>query len=274
MNERSESKAANSTHSRSARKPDPRWTKLGADMAANVTVSVTVTGVAKNGNGQTCGLQTKLEGLRAFLPGSRIPRGQDAETLVGKTLEVKVIECDQDTGKLVVSRVAVLQSERAKFVESLVVGQEVTGTVVSVRESLGYFVDIGPLDALLHVSQTPYVDGVPQVFAVGETLTARVSQVNLAESKVALSMRAPRSVPQRSESENRPTNQKAMPVARVATAKSQTAIKPVTPAPVTAVRKVHRPGKSSAAAKPSRSAVTIYRSFADLSAALANKVSE
>jgi ribosomal protein S1 len=270
----SESSTANPTNSRQARKPDPRWTQLAGKMDAGVTVTVTVVEVAKDRDGRVCGLHTKLDGLRAFLPGSRIPRGQDAENLVGKTLEVKLIECDQNDrgGKLVVSRVAVVQSDRAKFVESLVVGTEVTGTVVSVRENLGYFVNIGALDALLHVSQTPLENGAPKEFAVGETLTARISQVNLAESKVALSMRAPRSEYNRSGNESRPQAQKTTPTAQVAAVKSPPAIKP---ASVPAVRKAHRPSsKSITAAKPSRSSITIYTSFADLLAATANKVSE
>lgn len=264
-----ESTPANSANSRPSRKSDQRFTQLAEKMASDATITVNVVDVAKDRNGRTCGLHTKLEGLRAFLPGSRIPRGQDAETLVGKTLEVKLIECDQSTGKLVVSRVAVVQSERAKFVESLVVDQEVTGTVVSVKENLGYFVNIGALDALLHVSQTNVV------FEVGDTVTARISQVNLADGKVALSMRMLRSETQRSGNESRQAH-KTPPIAPVTPVKAAAAIKPVAQAPAPAVRKAHRPyaGKSTAPAKPSRSSIPIYKSFADLSAALANQVSQ
>ncbi len=174
------------------RRPDPRWVKAAEWMASNATVSVTVVEVATNRDGRPCGLNTILEGLRAFLPGSQTPRGVVYQK--GMTIEVKVIECDANDrgGKLVVSRTAAMQDERQSFLSSLSEGQEVTGPVVSVVDNLGYFVNIGSMDALLHITQTPLEGGSPKVFQVGDTVTARISSINSDTGRVSLSMRAPR----------------------------------------------------------------------------------
>lgn len=182
------------TPNRAPEKKKDRWQDLAELMASGSSVQVTVTGVATNREGRTVGLNATLMGLRAFLPGSQVPRGAKFEELTGSTIEVKVIECDRSArgGKLVVSRTRHLESEAAGFVATLQIDSEITGTVVSVVPNLGYFVNIGKMDALLHVTQTPLENGSPKTFEVGDTVTARIASVNPETNKVGLTMRQPR----------------------------------------------------------------------------------
>lgn len=183
------------------RKPDPRWQVIAEQMEAKTSVSVNVTGVATNKERRPVGLNTTLTGLRAFLPGSLIPRSIKADSLVGQTIQVKITECAG--GKIVVSLAAHLAEEAGAFVKTLSVGDEVTGQVVSVVDQLGFFVNIGKVEALLHHSQTGLVDGSPKRFEVGETVTAKVASINLETNKVGLTMRPSRRERERQEPVNR-----------------------------------------------------------------------
>lgn len=186
---------------------DPRWQTAQEQMAANATVTVTVTSIATSKDSRPVGLNVSLNGLRGFLPGSLTPRGAKHNEMIGQTLKVKIVECER--GKLVVSLNAQRAEDAAAFVKTLVVGNEVTGRVVSVVDQLGYFVNIGEVEALLHVSQTPLDGGKPKVFQVGDELTARVSSVNLENNKVGLTMRPPRRdrpQGQRDNQQRRPDN--------------------------------------------------------------------
>lgn len=178
----------------SSLRPASRWSKLSELANSGATVTVNVKSLTTNRDGKTVGLNTELEGQRAFLPGSQMPRGVRFESLVGTTLEVKIIECDPKArpAKLVVSRTAQLKTEVDSFISTLVMGAEVEGEVVSVVENLGYFVRIGAVDALLHVTQTPLEGGAPKVFNVGDSVKAKISAIDTEKGKVGLTMRAPR----------------------------------------------------------------------------------
>lgn len=172
---------------------DKRWTEVSELVVSGATVSATVIDIATNKEGQRRGLSVKLHGLRGFLPGSEVPRGTNVDELKGKTVQVKVLESDPTArgGRLIVSMKAIVDGERKQFIEGLQVGSEVIGKVVAVLP-YGYFVNIGPLDALLPIKQTSLEGGQPKVLTEGETVTARVKEINLDGGKVALTMRQSR----------------------------------------------------------------------------------
>ena len=98
-----------------------------------------------------------LPGLKGFVPFSQINIGprQPSSEYIGKTFQFRVMRI---TGReAVLSRTEILreaqESERAKILESLVVGQVTTAKVVGI-ESIGVFVDIsGGLTALVPQSE-------------------------------------------------------------------------------------------------------------------------
>ena len=91
-----------------------------------------------------------VEGLRAFLPGSHFLAGQTpTEEFIGRKLEVKFLDVDKDTSRLVVShRKAVVDTQ----IHDLNVGSVLKGVVTAVKP-YGAFVDIGGMSGLLHISQ-------------------------------------------------------------------------------------------------------------------------
>lgn len=145
------------------------------------------------------GYVIEIGGGRGFCPHAQIDlmRIEDPETLVGRAMMFKVIEL-RDGRDPVVSRRAVLVAERALMAEEtrkqLVVGGRFRGRVTSIRD-FGFFVDIGGLEGLVHVSELPYGRKRPQeVVNQGETVDVEVLRIEEGSDernmRIGLSMKA------------------------------------------------------------------------------------
>jgi small subunit ribosomal protein S1 len=120
------------------------WDKVAKLYAEDAVVDGEVSAVNRGG------AMMLVEGLRAFLPGSHFLAGQTpTEEFVGRKMEVKFLDVDKETTRLVVShRKAVVDSQ----IHDLSVGSVLKGVVTAVKP-YGAFVDIGGLSGLLHISQ-------------------------------------------------------------------------------------------------------------------------
>lgn len=245
---------------RGQRRPDSRWASVADLMAAEATVAVTVVDVANDRSGRPCGLHVTLQGLRAFLPGSHMPRHEGNVDLKGQTIAVKIIECDPQErgGKLVVSRLAAMKDERTRFIGSLTEGAEVRGQVVSVVDGLGYFVSLGAFDALLHRNET---DG--KVFTVGDSVTARISIVDMVKEKVSLTIRTPREQQKRFTGGDAAGSRQSGSSKTYETGSANVIAKSSAPARVPTAVKPVKPRSKSRSNKP-KSPVVTFASFADL----------
>jgi len=127
-----------------------------------------------------------VEGLRAFLPGSHFLAGQTpTEEFIGKKLELKFLDVDKETSRLVVShRKAVVDSQ----IHDLHVGSVLKGVVTAVKP-YGAFVDIGGMSGLLHISQIScdHISNVESVIPVGTTIKCMVISQDKGKGRVALS---------------------------------------------------------------------------------------
>lgn len=91
--------------------------------------------------------------------------------------------------------------------EKYAVGNVVTGTVARIAD-FGAFVELEPgIDALLHVSQISknHIEKPSDVLKVGDEVTAKVVDLNEADKKISLSIKAllaPEPVPEEAEAEN------------------------------------------------------------------------
>ena len=95
----------------------------------------------------------------------------------------------------------------ANAADSYAVGTVLDGRVARMTD-FGAFVELAPgVDALLHVSQISraHVDKPSDVLSVGQEITAKVVDLNVAEKKISLSMKALESAsdaPEKAEGEN------------------------------------------------------------------------
>ncbi len=126
------------------------WSALEQAFAEKTTILGTVTAVIKGGFSVDVG-------VRAFMPSSRSGERDAAamEKLVGEQIRCRIIKLDVTDEDVVVDRRAVTEEEERASKErrytEIEEGATLSGTVRSLAD-YGAFVDLGGVDALLHVS--------------------------------------------------------------------------------------------------------------------------
>ncbi|QQR88751.1 MAG: S1 RNA-binding domain-containing protein [Myxococcales bacterium] len=130
------------------------------------------------------GFDVLVYGLRAFCParGMALKPIEKPEEFLGFVFDFRVAAAKEKHNDIVVSRRHILEKEakeRAKHViETLHVGQSVTGKVAEIRD-FGLFVDLGGLEGLLHASELSYDRSVTpkNVAKIGDDITVKVLKV-------------------------------------------------------------------------------------------------
>src|SRR5438094_391455 len=98
-------------------------------------------------------------GVEAFLPGSQIDivPPKDLQQFVGNTYDFKIVKINDDRKNVVLSRRELIEQERSdkrqKFMDSVKVGDRVTGTVKKLTD-LGALIDLERMDGLLLITDT------------------------------------------------------------------------------------------------------------------------
>ena len=106
--------------------------------------------------------------------------------------ELKVLVKDIHDTKIALSLKFPESNPWANAAEDYAVGTVITDKVARMTD-FGAFVELAPgVDALLHVSQISkaHVDKPSDVLKVGEEVTAKIVDLNEAEKKISLSMKA------------------------------------------------------------------------------------
>ncbi len=159
------------------------------------------------------GLLVEVNGISGFLPVSQLssknyPRVEDGDKnkilnllkkLVGQELEVRIIDADRETEKLIVSEKAA-QSERDKeIISSLKVGDVIEGEASGVVD-FGAFVkfslntedgkDERKLEGLVHISELAWqlIEDPRSIIKVGDKVKAKI--IGIDNDKISLSIRA------------------------------------------------------------------------------------
>jgi len=127
------------------------WEKLVKAFEAEEIIEGTVVAKAKGG-------LTVDIGLKSFLPGSQIDLRpvRNLEKLIGEKFQMKIIKMNKKRGNIVLSRRALLETERQKLrettLETLAPGQIVDGVIKNLTD-YGAFIEVEEgIDGLLHVS--------------------------------------------------------------------------------------------------------------------------
>ncbi len=153
------------------------------------------------------GLLVEGTGLQGFVPLSHLvdlttdcseeePENQNYAPMLaaylGRNLQLKVIECDPERGRVVFSERAALAApgRRNQLLDSLRQGDCVRGIVTNITD-FGVFVDLGGVEGLIHVSELSWgrVRHPSDVASVGVEVQAYVIQVEKERSRVALSLK-------------------------------------------------------------------------------------
>lgn len=135
-------------------------------------------------------------GLPAFLPGSQINLKpiKDFDAYVGTVHEFKILKYNKRRSNIVLSRRAILESERIamreKTLERLKVGEVMDGTVKNITE-YGLFVDLGGIDGLLHITDMSWgrVGHPSELYKVGDSITVKVLNFDEQMGRVSLGLK-------------------------------------------------------------------------------------
>ena len=150
------------------------WSALEKAFADKAAVLGTVTAVIKGGFSVDVG-------VRAFMPASRsgVREAAEMENLVGQEIRCRIIKLDVADEDVVVDRRVVAEEEertaREKIYGQIKEGDTVTGTVRNLME-YGAFVDLGGIDALLHVGEISWgrVNKPADVLSIGQQIEVKV----------------------------------------------------------------------------------------------------
>ncbi len=165
------------------------WSSLERAFADKAAIAGTVTGVVKGGVSVDVG-------VRAFMPASRsgAKDAAEMEKLIGQEIRCRIIKLDVADEDVVVDRRVILEDEERAAKErrytEVKEGETVQGTVRSLTD-YGAFVDIGGVDALLHVADISWgrVNKPSDVLSVGQQVEARILKVDPAKRRISLGLK-------------------------------------------------------------------------------------
>lgn len=169
---------------------DPTWVTLQEYKENQTVLEVKVEGIVKSG------VIVYVEETRGFIPASRLSLHyvEDLNDFLGKKLQVRIIEADEESKKLVLSARELLreaqQKEKEDKLSAVKVGDILTGTVESLQ-GYGAFIALeNGLSGLVHISQIALkrIKSPAEVLSVGDEVTVKV--IAIKDGKLSLSIKA------------------------------------------------------------------------------------
>ncbi len=173
------------------------WDSMEKYMKDGITIEAKILAANKGG------LMMQVDAVKGFMPVSqlspenypRVPGGdknkilEHLQRMIGKTIQVRVIDTNRQEEKLIVSEKAVWEDDQKAVLESYKIGDMVEGEV-SALTSFGAFMRFGQgLEGLVHISEIAWqrIDHPKDVLKVGQKIKAQIIDLN--KSKIYLSVK-------------------------------------------------------------------------------------
>ena len=173
------------------------WEELEKKMQKKETIKAKVLKANKGG------LILDIDRIGAFMPvsqlsGEHYPRVEGGEAqkilqqlqkLVGKVLEVKIINLNPREEKLIVSEKAIQEKSVEETIKKYKVGNIVKGTVTGIV-AFGVFVKFNNLEGLVHISELAYqlIENPKDIVEIGKEVRAKIIEID--KDKISLSIKA------------------------------------------------------------------------------------
>jgi small subunit ribosomal protein S1 len=165
------------------------WDEISRAYKADEPVEGTVVARVKGG------LAVDI-GVKAFLPGSQVDLRpvRNLEHIVNQKLKFKIIKFNKRRGNIVLSRRALLETERKRLrettLETLAPGQIIDGVIKNLTD-YGAFIDLGGIDGLLHVTDMSWgrVNHPSDLFHVGDEIKVKVLKFDADSERVSLGLK-------------------------------------------------------------------------------------
>ncbi len=174
------------------------WDEARAAQHEQKLVEVQVIGFNRGG------VLVRMGALKGFCPASQlgfknqVNRGDSAETvlrnLIGTSLDVKILEADQDKGRLIFSELSADKEIRAKNrsqrLAELEEDEVYDGHVINLTD-FGAFVDIGGIEGLVHSSELSWkhVAKPSKMLSLGQEVQVKIIGIDHKKQRVTFSMK-------------------------------------------------------------------------------------
>ena len=132
---------------------------------------------------------------------------------VGEEIEVKVLDLNEEEGRVSLSLKATTPGPWDGVEQKLAAGDVIEGTVKRLTD-FGAFVEVLPgIDGLVHISQISHkrVENPKYVLSVGQEVTVKVLEVNPANERVSLSIKALEERPAQEEGQEKEEKRQSRP---------------------------------------------------------------
>jgi small subunit ribosomal protein S1 len=135
-------------------------------------------------------------GLQAFLPGSQIDLKpiRNFDALIGTKHEFKILKYNKRRSNIVLSRRAILEKERKakreQTLKDLNEGAVLKGVVKNITD-YGFFIDLGGIDGLLHITDISWgrVGHPSELYQIGDEITVKVLKYDIEKERVSLGLK-------------------------------------------------------------------------------------
>lgn len=177
---------------------EKRWSTLSDYQKNGETIEVVIKEPVRGG------MLVDYGGLRGYIPQSQLDPNitKQTERISGRKIEVKVVEVDQETNRLVFSQRAVSEganlAKQKEVLDALTVGESVKATITGVVP-FGAFGKLTvtkdgaehEVEGLIHISEIAWekVDDPGQYLKVGDKVKVKVIGVDAATGKLTLSLK-------------------------------------------------------------------------------------
>jgi len=185
------------SYTRAAEQQD--WKRVNEYLASGEVIESKVVGYNKGG------LLVPVGRLRGFVPASQISAvrrslleekqgAQQWEKMLGESIQVRVIEVDQERRRLILSERLAIQETREslkdRLLDELKEGDVRRGRVTSVAD-FGAFVNIEGADGLVHLSEVSWdrIKHPNEVLKVGQEVEVKVISIDRERKRIGLSIR-------------------------------------------------------------------------------------
>ena len=135
-------------------------------------------------------------GVKAFLPGSQVDLRpvRNLDGMMGERAKFKIIKFNKRRGNIVLSRRALLETERKRLREdtlaTLETGQILDGVIKNLTD-YGAFIDLGGIDGLLHITDMSWgrINHPSELFNVGDEIKVKVLKFDQESERVSLGLK-------------------------------------------------------------------------------------
>lgn len=165
------------------------WTRVMENVREGEVVTGMVTRKIKGG------LLVDI-GVNVFLPASQVDirRPSDIGDYIGRTIQCIVLKIDESRRNIVVSRRALIETERAEkkaqLLSDLREGQLRRGVVKNLAE-FGAFVDLGGIDGLLHITDMSWgrINHPSEMLSIDQEIEVVILHIDHEKEKIALGLK-------------------------------------------------------------------------------------